>query len=104
MSIDPKFTRKGPFEGKEITFALTEQVESFAQITNEFMENVFDLEPGEYIISDESDLRDFADMGSGDTSKIWLSITEHYEIGHSDVGSERFVNIFTEILRRRNLQ
>ncbi|OGT83228.1 MAG: hypothetical protein A3H91_15110 [Gammaproteobacteria bacterium RIFCSPLOWO2_02_FULL_61_13] len=104
MSADRKFTRRGPFEGKRITFASTEQIESFAQLTNAFMENIFDLEPGEYLITDESDLRDFTDMGSADTSKIWLSITEHYGIDHSDVGSERFVKIFSEILRRRNLQ
>ena len=104
MSKDHKFIRTGPLKGKKITFASTEQVESFAQLTNEFMENIFDLEPGEYLLTDESDLLDFADMGAGDTSKIWLSITEHYGIDRSDVGSERFVKIFSEILRRRNLQ
>ena len=104
MSKDHKFIRRGPLEGKKITFASTEQIESFAQLTNEFMENIFDLEPGEYLITDESDLRDFADIGSADTSKIWLSIAEHYGIDYSDAGSERFVKIFSEILRRRNLQ
>jgi len=104
MSTDRQFTRRGTFEGKRITFASTEEIKSFAKLTNEFMEKIFDFEPGEYLVTDESDLRDFTDMGSADTSKIWLSITEHYGIDHSDVGSERFVKIFYEILRRRNLQ
>lgn len=104
MSKDRKFTRRGPFEGKKIRFASTEQIEALAQLTDEFMANIFDLEPGEYLITDESDLLDFADIGFADTSKIWSSIMEHYRIDRSDVGSERFVKIFSEIARRRKLQ
>jgi hypothetical protein len=80
------------------------KVESFAQLKDEFMTKIFDLGPGDYLITDESDLRDFTEMGSADTSKIWSSITEHYRIDRSDVGSERFVKIFSEIARRRSLQ
>jgi hypothetical protein len=104
MSSGRKFVRRGPFPGKRITFASTDQIESFAQLSSEFMEIIFGLEPGAYLITDESDLRDFADMGSADTSTIWSSITEHYGIDYSDIGSERFAEIFAEILRRRNLQ
>jgi len=104
MSKDYKIVRRGRFEGKKITVASMEQVESFAHLTNEFMEKIFDLEPGDFLITDESDLHDFTDFGSADTSKIWASITEHYGVDLSDVASERFVKILSEIARRKNLQ
>ncbi len=68
------------------------------------MEQVFELESGEYLISDESDVLDFTNMGSSDTSAIWVRIMEIYGIDLSDVGNGRLVNIFSEIARRKNLQ
>jgi len=104
MSDDDHVIRKGPFKGKKITFASTAQIEDLQQIANEFMEEIFDLLPGEYLISDESDLCDFTEMGSSDTSTIWAGITSHYGIKEFEVGSSRFVDIFTEIARRRKPQ
>lgn len=104
MSKDDKVITRGRFKGKTITFASTERIEEFAQLTNDFMEQVFDLEPGEYLITDESDLLDFTDMGSSDTSETWKHINEIYGVALANVGSERLVNIFTEITRRRNIQ
>ena len=68
------------------------------------MGQVFDLLPGEYLITDESGLLDFAETGSSDTSEIWSRIAELYGVSLANVESERLVNIFTEITRRRNLQ
>ena len=51
---------------------------AFADIAGEFMENVFDLLPGDYAITDESTLRDFTDFGSSHTSPAWRRITEGY--------------------------
>ena len=96
-------TTGGRFKGKTITYASTERIEAFTQLSNEFMEQIFDLEPGEYLISDESDLRDFTDFGSSDTAETWKRITEVYGVSLADVGSERFVNIFTVITQRRNV-
>ena len=50
---------KGRFKGKRVTFAPTARVEEFADISCEFMEEIFDLRRGDYAISDESDIRDF---------------------------------------------
>lgn len=58
----------------------------------------------EYLIGDESDLLDFTEMGSSDTSEIWIRITEVYGVSLADVESERRVNVFAEITRRRNVQ
>jgi len=104
MSKDDKRITRGGFAGKSITFTSTERIEDFGQLASDFMGQVFDFLSGEYLISDESDLLDFTDMGSSDTSEIWKRITEVYGVSLVDVESERLVNIFTEITRHRNLQ
>ena len=104
MSKDNRVFRRGQFSGKKITFAATDQIESFTQLASEFMEIIFDLEPGDYLITDESTLLDFTDFDSSDTSEFWTQITEHYGIGLQDVGSEYLVRIFGAIVRRRNVQ
>ena len=91
------------FKGKTITYASTERIEAFTRLSDEFMERIFDLEPGEYLISDESDLLDFTDFGSSATTEIWKRITEAYGVSLADVRSERFVEIFAAICQRRNL-
>ena len=104
MSKDDKRITRGRFAGKKITFASTERIEEFRQLASDFMGQVFYFLPGEYVISDESDLRDFMELGSSDTSEIWKRITEIYGVSLADVDSDRLVSIFTEITRRRNLQ
>ena len=104
MSNDDKWVTGGRFRGKKITFASTERIEEFRQLASEFMGQVFDFLPGDYVISDESDVLDFTEMGSSDASEIWKRITEVYGVSMADVGSGRLLNIFTEITRRRNLQ
>jgi hypothetical protein len=94
----------GRFKGKKITFASTARVEACAQIASEFMEEIFDLVPGQYAISDESDLRDFTEFGSADTSELWMRIEEVYGVDSSDVTCGRLVDIFVEIALRRNPQ
>ena len=95
---------KDQFRDRKITFASTERIEAVAQIAGEFMEGIFELQPGEYVISDEADVRDFTEMASSDTSEIWTRIKGRYGIEESDVGSGRFPDIFAEVARRRNLQ
>ncbi len=104
MSNGNGVVSRGRFKGKKVTFASTARVEEFAQVASEFMGEIFDLLPGDYAISDESDIRDFTDMGSSDTSEIWRRIKEAYGVTNSDVTSGRLVDIFVEIARRRNPQ
>lgn len=104
MPNDDKRISRGRFKGKRITFASTARIEDFTVLTNEFMEEIFELLPGEYLISDESELRDFTEMGSSDTADVWRQIKAIYGVEALDVGSEVLVNIFTEIVRQRNLQ
>ncbi len=104
MSDDEGVITKGPFKGKTIKFASSDRIEQFAYISSEFMEEIFDLMPGEYLISDESDVSDFTDAGSSNTYAIWARIKDHYNIDELEVSSGRFVEIFSEIARRRNPQ
>jgi hypothetical protein len=43
--------------------APTTGIEKHQTIADEFMRQIFEMEPGEYLITDESMLRDFADLG-----------------------------------------
>ena len=104
MRKEGKVITRGPFKGKKITYAPRERIEGFAQLVDEFMERIFDLEPGEYLITDESDVRDFTEMGSSDTSEIWKCIDESYGIVNADVRSGRLVDIFAEVAQRRSRQ
>jgi len=104
MNDDDSVISRGRFKGKKVTYASTDRIEELRQIADEFMEEIFELLPGEYLITDESDIRDFTEFGSSDTSEIWKRIIDVYGIEQSDAGSGRFVNIFAEIARRRNIQ
>jgi len=97
-------SKRGTFKGKKVTYASTDRVEEFRKLAGDFMMEVFDFLPGDYLITDESSLRDFTELASSDTSPIWFRINEIYAIGRADVPSERLVDIFAEIQRRRNPQ
>ena len=90
--------------GKRITFAPTDQVESFGVLVNDFMSSIFELEPGEHMITDESDLLDFTSLDSSDTTEIWARISELYGIARSDVSSERLIAVLAAIQQKRRLQ
>ncbi|HMA00051.1 MAG TPA: hypothetical protein VKP66_19080 [Steroidobacteraceae bacterium] len=95
---------RGPMKGKTISYASSERMEEFRRIADDFMLEIFDFLPGDYLITDESSLRDFTEMGSSETSPIWSRIAKLYAIGQADVPSERLVDIFAEIRARGNLQ
>jgi acyl carrier protein len=90
--------------GKRITFAPTDQVESFGVLVNDFMSSILELEPSDHMITDESDLLDFTPLDSSDTTEIWARITELYGIARSEVSSERLTAILAVIHQKRRLQ
>lgn len=96
--------RRGPLKGKTVEYASSERIEAVRRIAEDFMLEIFDFMPGEYLITDESTLRDFTDMGTSDTSPLWNCITEAYAIDRGDVPSEKLVDIFTFIEVRKNVQ
>jgi hypothetical protein len=88
----------------KIEFASTSKVAMLAKVANEFMQEILDLDPGDYVISDESGLRDFTDFGVSDTLPLWKRIKASYAIDKADVGSERLVDIFLAIEQRQHFQ
>lgn len=103
MTDDEHVIPKGRFKGKKVVFALTERIEEFRHVRDEFMEEIFDLARGNHLVSDESDF-DFTDMGSSDATEIWTRIRKTYGLERTDVESERLVTIFAAILRGTQLQ
>ena len=96
--------KRGPLKGKTISYASSDRIEEFRRLAEDFMLEIFDFLPGDYLITDESSLHDFIELGSSETSPIWSRIAKLYAIGQADVPSEKLVDIFAEIQARRNLQ
>jgi hypothetical protein len=94
----------GTFAGKKITIADTEGVDAHAEIASEFIRTIFDFEPGDYVISDESDILDFMSFDESDTSDVWRRIERAYGLTQVEVGSGRLVQIFRAISGRRGTQ
>jgi hypothetical protein len=99
-----KVVPPGTFEGKTVTLAETDVVETYPQIVAAFMSQVFDLDPGDYLITDESGLLDFTPFDESDTTEIWARIESVYGIAQSDVGFGLLIRIFEAISKRGRAQ
>ena len=94
--------KRGRFKGKNVVFATSSRIDAIRELADEFMFEVFDFDAGEYLISDESSLLDFTEIGSGDTSKLWQNICSRYGVDAGDVSSDKIVDILYVIHSRRN--
>ena len=94
--------KRGTFKG-QVTCASTDRVQEYCRVADDFMMEVFDFLPGDYLITDESRLRDFTDFASSGTLLIWCRITEIYKVSRADVSSERLADIFSEIEKRKSI-
>ena len=99
-----KLLPPGTFASKKITFASTEEVEASSGVASEFMSTVFDLDPDDYAISDESDIFDFTPFDERTDDDVWARIERAYGLTKADVGSGRLVRIFKAISDRRSTQ
>ena len=99
-----KVPASGTSAGKTVTLSSTDRVEAYSAIADHFMSAIFDLNPGDYLITDESDLLDFTPMYESDTSEIWRQIEIAYGVAPCDVNSGRLVKIFEAIENRRRVQ
>lgn len=96
-----KILPPGTFAGKKITFASTDEVEASSTVASEFMFSIFELDPGDYAMSDESDILDFMPFDERSTDEVWSRIKQRYGVTLADVGSGRLVDIFRAITARR---
>jgi hypothetical protein len=92
-----KIIPHGPFKGKRIEFAPTEELDMFRTLADEFMEEIFCMEPGSYLITDESSLRDFQGVEDMELPDIHGKIREVYGVDVSDIVSANLVEIFARI-------
>ena len=97
-------THSAVSQNRDQVQARTDRIEEFRRVADDFMMEIFDFLPGDYLITDESSLRDFTEFGSSETSPIWHRITELYAFGRADVPSEKLVDIFAEIRARKGVQ
>jgi hypothetical protein len=72
-----------PFRGKKIELAPTTGIEASPAVPNDFMRKIFEFEPGEYLITDESKLvpsgkvpRSGSGGYSGEVRRIYGAVME----------------------------
>ena len=97
MSKPGKTIPSGPFKGKRIELAPTDELDMFGSLAEEFMEAIFCMQPGSYLITDESSLRDFEGVEDLDLSDIHHKIREAYGVDVSDIVSGNLVAVFARI-------
>lgn len=59
MKKPGRIIARGPFNGNRIECAPTDELDMFRSLAEAFMEEIFSMEPGSYLITDESSLWDF---------------------------------------------
>ena len=94
-----KIIRSDPFKGKRIELAPTEELDIFRSFADEFMEEIFCMEPGSYLITDESSLRDFQGVEDLELPDIHRKIREVYSVDVSDIVSGNLIEVFARIQR-----
>ncbi len=66
------------------------------------MNKIVGLEPGEYLISDESSLYDFTGLDEMELPDIHKKIQEMYNIDVSNIKSKNLLEIFRRISESKN--
>jgi hypothetical protein len=102
MKEDKRIIKSGPFKGKRIEFASTAGVDRFQTISEDFMRRIFNFEPGEYLITDESSLRDFTGLDEVELTDIQKRILDFYSLDVSDIGPGNLLEIFKRIHYHRS--
>jgi len=97
MKENDKVISSGPFKGKKIEFAPTTGVIMFPDISEDFMKKIFNLEPEQYLISDESSLFDFTGLDEIELTDIQKKIQDVYDLDVSDISSGNLLEIFMRI-------
>jgi hypothetical protein len=97
MKNNLRIISRGPLKGKKIEFASTTEIDKLRAISEDFMNKIFGLEPWEYLISDESSLRDFIGLDEIQLPDIHKKIQEMYNIYVSDIKSGNLLEIFKRI-------
>jgi len=102
MGEEEYIVPSGPLKGKKIEMASTAGVHMFEEIAREFMLQIFGLEPGAYLITDESSLRDFVVADDMKLADIHRKIEGVFSLDVSDLKSGKLLEIFVRIHERQS--
>jgi hypothetical protein len=91
MNKPGKVFPRDPFKGKRI------ELDMFRSLAEEFMEAIFCMEPGSYLITDESSLRDFKGVKELELPDMHRRIRKVYGVDVSDIVSGNLVEVFARI-------
>jgi hypothetical protein len=84
---------------RKIVFAETTKVDEHKEIAEEFMEKIFGMKPGRYLISDESSLSDFTERKEMEDLK--RRIHDVFGVDVSDIKNGYLVEVFERIDMKR---
>ena len=93
----PKVIQAGPFKGKRIEMAPASRLALVRDVADDFMRQVFEMEPGDYLITDDSSLFDFAGPGDAALKEICARIRQVYDLDVSGIPNGNLVDIFVRI-------
>ena len=94
---DEHIISDSPFKGRKIELADTTYVSIFDAIAEEFMRVVFEMEPEDYLITDESTLSDFICFFDGNMAPVYKRIGGAYGLAEADLSSENLHEIFAVV-------
>jgi hypothetical protein len=97
MGDEERIIPSSRFKGKKIEMAPAGGIELFRKIAEDFMLEIFRLEPGDYLISDESDLRDFVGVDDLSLAGIHQKIQARYGLDVSGLRPGNLLKIFVSI-------
>ena len=97
MTESKRIIPSGRFKGKKLEVASTEGIECFRDFADRFMYVIFDLEAGEYLITDESSLTDFVGVDDLDLDDILGKIDDLCGIDVSGVELGNLLGVFRKI-------
>lgn len=102
MSDDFPVLRKGPLKGKRVEFASTARIETFEELAEDFMLNIFGFEPGHYLITDLSSLHDFVGVDDMELVDMLARIRDVYGLDVADLRSGNLLEIFRRLSEQQD--
>ena len=94
---DDRVIQSGRFKGKKIEMAPTSGLALVRDVAEDFMREIFEMEPEDYLISDESSLLDFVDSGAATLTAIHERIQQAYGVDVSGIPQGNLLDIFVRI-------
>ena len=102
MSEEEYIVPSGPLKGKKIEMASTAGIDMFEEIAEEFMLQIFGFEQGDYLITDESSLRDFVGVDDMKLADLHRKIEGVFGLDVSDLKSGNLLEIFVRVHERQS--